>query len=174
LSPPVTGCWGSWKRLIYDVSDLQTDTEPRDQVLTLLLHARFARELVNQPLDDVRETSAAALDALFPGVRPHIKSAEIFVYPHAVAYWPLELGRSRFDELANELRRPEGRLYIGGDTTEDSHSEGAVVAALRMARQIIERRAELTTDASSGSTAAWSTPEGAGGDAMRAGAAGAR
>jgi monoamine oxidase len=25
---------------IYDVSDLQTDTEPRDQVLTLLLHAR--------------------------------------------------------------------------------------------------------------------------------------
>jgi monoamine oxidase len=159
---------------IYDVSDLQTDTEPRDQVLTLLLHARFARELVNQPLDDVRETSAAALDALFPGVRPHIKSAEIFVYPHAVAYWPLELGRSRFDELANELRRPEGRLYIGGDTTEDSHSEGAVVAALRMARQIIERRAELTTDASSGSTAAWSTPEGAGGDAMRAGAAGAR
>lgn len=159
---------------IYDVSDLQTDTEPRDQVLTLLLHARFARELVNQPLDDVRETSAAALDALFPGVRRHIKSAEIFVYPHAVAYWPLELGRSRFDELANELRRPEGRLYIGGDTTEDSHSEGAVVAALRMARQIIERRAELTTDASSGSTAAWSTPEGAGGDAMRAGAAGVR
>jgi monoamine oxidase len=68
---------------------------------------------VNQPLDDVRETSAAALDALFPGVRRHIKSAEIFVYPHAVAYWPLKLGRSRFDELANELRRPEGRLYIG-------------------------------------------------------------
>ena len=60
-----------------------------------------------------------------------------------MAYWPLEQGRSRFDDLANELRRPQGRLYIGGDTTEDSHSEGAVIAALRMARQIIERRAEL-------------------------------
>ncbi|MGH8608260.1 MAG: hypothetical protein ACREX9_12835, partial [Gammaproteobacteria bacterium] len=65
-------------------------------------------------------------------------------------------------------------LYIGGDTTEDSHSEGAVVAALRMARQIIERRAELTTVASSGSTAAWSAPEGAGAEAMRAGSPGVR
>ncbi|MGH8585568.1 MAG: hypothetical protein ACREWE_05095 [Gammaproteobacteria bacterium] len=129
---------------------------------------------MNQPFDEVRETSAAALDALFPGVRRHIRSAEIFVYPHAVAYWPLELGRSRFDELANELRRPESRLYIGGDTTEDSHSEGAVVAALRMARQIIEHRAELTTDASSGSTAAWSAPGGTGGEAMRAGSPGIR
>jgi monoamine oxidase len=60
-----------------------------------------------------------------------------------VAYWPLELGRSRFDDLANELRRPQGRLYIGGDTTEDSHSEGAVVSALRIAKDIVRRRAEL-------------------------------
>jgi monoamine oxidase len=76
-------------------------------------------------------------------VRPLIRSAEIFVYPQAVAYWPLELGRSRFDELADELRTPQGRVYIGGDTTEDSHSEGAVVAALRMSRAIAARRAEL-------------------------------
>jgi len=98
---------------------------------------------MNLPLDEVREKSAEALDNLFPGVRPHIKSAEIFVYPQAVAYWPLELGRSRFDELANELRRPQGRLYLGGDTTVDSHSEGAVVSALSISRQIIERRAEF-------------------------------
>lgn len=129
---------------IYDVSELQDDTgRKRERVLTLLLHARFARDLMNQPADQVRETSVEALDALFPGIRRHVTSAEIFVYPQAVAYWPLELGRSRFDELASELRRPQGRLYIGGDTTEDSHSEGAVIAALRMARQIIERRAEL-------------------------------
>ncbi len=75
-----------------------------------------------------------------PRLPPH---AEIFVYPQAVAYWPLEHGRSRFDDLANELRRPQGRLYIGGDTTEDSHSEGAVVAALRISKDIIARRAEL-------------------------------
>lgn len=129
---------------IYDVTDLQDGEEAEtDRLLTLLLHARFARDLMNEPADVIRERSAEALDALFPGVRPHIRSAEIFVYPQAVAYWPLESGRSRFDDLANELRRPKGRLYIGGDTTEDSHSEGATVAALRMARQIIERREEL-------------------------------
>jgi monoamine oxidase len=129
---------------IYDVSALQKDTgQEHERVLTLLLHARFARDLMNLPADEVREKSVEALDALFPGLRRYVTSAEVFVYPQAVAYWPLELGRSRFDELASELRRPQGRLYIGGDTTENSHSEGAVIAALRMARQIIERQAEL-------------------------------
>ena len=129
---------------IYDVTDLQ-DSEGREAegVLTLLLHARFARDLMGRPVDEVRDRSAAAVDALFPGASAYIRSAEIFVYPQAVAYWPLELGRSRFDDLANELRRPQGRLYIGGDTTEDSHSEGAVVAALRISKDIIRRRAEL-------------------------------
>ena len=128
---------------IYDVTDLQDGEGGGDAVLTLLLHANYARDLMGEPHDTIREETAEALDRLFPGVRRHIRSAEIFVYPQAVAHWPLELGRSRFDDLANELRRPHGRLYIGGDTTEDSHSEGATVAALRMARQILERRAEL-------------------------------
>lgn len=129
---------------IYDVTDLQGGSEKgRDALLTLLLHARFARDLMNQPLDEVREKSAEALDNLFPGVRKHIKSSEIFVYPQAVAYWPLELGRSRFDALANELRSPQGRLYFGGDTTVDSHSEGAVVSGLNISKHIISRRAEL-------------------------------
>jgi monoamine oxidase len=51
----------------------------------------------------------------------------------------LDLGRSRFDELANHLREPQGRLYIGGDMTENSHSEGAVLAAYRMSKFIGER-----------------------------------
>jgi monoamine oxidase len=129
---------------IYDVTDLQDAEKPNGEgLLTLLLHARYARDLMNLPADEIRERTADALEALFPGVRPLIRSAEIFVYPQAVAYWPLELGRSRFDELADELRTPQGRVYIGGDTTEDSHSEGAVVAALRMSRAIAARRAEL-------------------------------
>jgi monoamine oxidase len=139
----------SYAGSIYDVTDLQ-DSEhadgeeaETDRLLTLLLHAHFARDLMNEPADVIRERSAEALDRLFPGVRRHIRSAEIFVYPQAVAYWPLDAGRSRFDDLANALRRPHGRLYLGGDTTEDSHSEGATVAALRMARQIVERRGEL-------------------------------
>jgi len=111
----------------------------RDRVLTLLLHARFARSLIGRSADEIRQRSAENLDALFPGVKKHIKFAEIFVYPEAVAYWPLELGRSRFDALANKLREPQDRLYIGGDMTEDSHSEGAVVAALRMSQAIATR-----------------------------------
>jgi len=130
---------------IYDVTDLQHSDGgvEKDGVLTLLLHARFARELMNKPADEIRERTADALEELFPGARSYIKSAEIFVYPQAVANWPLELGRSRFDDLADELRRPQGRLYIGGDTTEDSHSEGAVVSALRISKDIVRRRAEL-------------------------------
>ena len=73
-------------------------------------------------------------------MKRHIKFSEIFVYPQAVAYWPLELGRSRFDHLANALREAEGRLYIGGDMTENSHSEGAIVAAQRMSNAIIARQ----------------------------------
>ncbi|HEX5754667.1 MAG TPA: FAD-dependent oxidoreductase [Archangium sp.] len=123
---------------IYDVTDLQASGQgTREQVVTLLLHARFARELMGKSLNEVHDKSAEALEQLFPGARQRIRSSEIFVYPSAVAYWPLELGRSRFDALANVLRRPHGRLLIGGDTTEDSHSEGAVVAALRMKRQIL-------------------------------------
>jgi len=84
-----------------------------------------------------------SLEALFPGIAQHVKLVELFVYPTAVAYWPLELGRSRYDALAQELRRPQGRVWIGGDTTENSHSEGAVQAAQRMAREIVARKAEL-------------------------------
>lgn len=124
---------------VYDATDLQDAPSDRDRVLTLLLHARFARNLLGRSADDIRQKCAESLDALFPGVKQHIKFAEIFVYPSAVAYWPLELGRSRFDSLANKLREPQGRLYIGGDMTEDSHSEGAVVAALRMSQALMER-----------------------------------
>lgn len=129
---------------IYDVGDLHGEGgAEKEGILTLLLHARFARDLIGKNVDEIRAKSIEALDALFPGAGADVRSAEIFVYPQAVAYWPLDLGRSRFDDLANELRKPQGRLYIGGDTTEDSHSEGAIVAALRMSKDIVRRKAEL-------------------------------
>jgi monoamine oxidase len=128
---------------IYDVGDLQGEGAEKEGLLTLLLHARFARDLMGKPVDEIRAESIKALDALFPGAGGDVRDTEIFVYPQAVAYWPLDLGRSRFDDLANALRRPQGRLYIGGDTTEDSHSEGAIVAALRMSKDIVRRKAEL-------------------------------
>jgi monoamine oxidase len=113
--------------------------EPR--LFTLLLHAGFAREVMSLPHDAVRARVYAAMDALFPGISRHFLDAEIFAYPRAVAYWPLDLGRSRFDALAQHLRRPMDRIWIGGDTTENAHSEGAVQAGERMAREVLSARA---------------------------------
>ena len=128
---------------IYDATDFQPAGPSADRYLTLLVHARFARQMLGMHADAMREHAVRSLDALFPGVAPHVRFVELFVYPTAVAYWPLELGRSRYDDLADELRRPEGAVWIGGDTTENSHSEGSVQAALRMAKELIARKAEL-------------------------------
>ena len=69
---------------------------------TLLVHARFAHQMLGMNADDMRAHSIRSLDALFPGIAPHVELAEIFAYPTAVAYWPLSLGRSRYDALAQE------------------------------------------------------------------------
>jgi hypothetical protein len=34
--------------------------------------------------------------------------------------------------LAEHLRSPHGRVHIGGDTTQSSHSDGALLSAARM------------------------------------------
>ena len=127
---------------IYDATDFQK-AGGADRYLTLLVHARFARDMLGMSADEMRAHAVRSLDALFPGAGAHVRLVELFVYPTAVAYWPLELGRSRYDALAAELRRPEGALWIGGDTTENSHSEGAVQAALRMAKEIVARKPAL-------------------------------
>ena len=64
----------------------------------------------------------------------------VFDHPQAVAAWPVALGRSRFDALAAALRRPHGNVLIGGDSTETSHSDGAVRAGLRMAATVLGQR----------------------------------
>jgi monoamine oxidase len=133
---------------VYEASDfqdtLQATKKSPDRILTLLMHAKYARDMLKMSADEMRAHAVKSLDALFPGVAKHVKRAEIFVYPTAVAYWPVALKRSRFDADAVELRKAEGNIYIGGDTTEDSHSEGAVQAGIRMAEQLIARKAELT------------------------------
>jgi monoamine oxidase len=110
------------------------------RLFTLLLHAGFARDVMYLPHDAVRDRVYGAMDALFPGISSHFVDAAVFPYPRAVAYWPLEEGRSRFDSLALHLRRPVGRVWIGGDTTENAHSEGAIQAAERMAREVLAAR----------------------------------
>ena len=121
---------------VYEATGFQAHTPTADRYLTMLIHARFARQMLEMNADDMRAHAIRSLDAIFPGIAPHVKLAEIFSYPTAVAYWPLSLGRSRFDDLAATLRTPENGIWIGGDTTENSHSEGSVQAALRMAAQV--------------------------------------
>jgi monoamine oxidase len=135
---------------IYEASagDRPCDGDSREpRLFTLLLHARFARDVMDLPHDAIRARVYAAMDDLYPGISAHFLDAEIFSYPRAVAYWPLGEGRSRFDALAQHLRRPVGRVWIGGDTTENAHSEGAVQAAERMAREILEARGQARTQA---------------------------
>ena len=128
---------------IYEATSFQPTGKSEDRYLTLLIHARFAQQMLGMNADEMREHAVKSLDAVFPGIARHVRLAEIFVYPTAVAYWPLALGRSRYDALAAELRRPQGRVWIGGDTTENSHSEGAVQAALRMARELAAIKADI-------------------------------
>ena len=76
-----------------------------------------------------------------------VTDVRVVDHPRAVAYWPQRCGRSRFDALATALRAPHGRVLIGGDSTDASHSDGVVRAAQRMAAMILagapERVGEL-------------------------------
>lgn len=128
---------------IYEATDFQPTGTSGERYLTLLIHARFARQMATMTADEMRDHAVASLDAVFPGIARHVRMAEVFAYPTSVAYWPVKEGRSRFDALARELRRPHGRIWIGGDTTENSHSEGAVQAALRISKELVARKAEV-------------------------------
>ncbi len=52
--------------------------------------------------------------------------------------WPSDAAAST--PLAAALRRPHGNVLIGGDSTETSHSDGAVRAGLRMAATVLGQR----------------------------------
>jgi len=118
----------------------------RDHVLTMLIHGRHARALTGRPHEEIVARGVAALARLaegpsgrplLGGVAAAVTGALVFDHPHAVAYWPHALLRSRYDHLAEGLRAPHGRILIGGDSTDSSHSDGAVRAGQRMAAHIL-------------------------------------
>ncbi len=123
----------------------------RDLVLTLLVHGVHARRLRGLPAEEIVRRVTGDLDGLraatgadpvprplWPGLSRHVTDARAHDYPQAVAYWPVRLGRSRFDDRSAALREPQGRVHFGGDTTEGSHSDGAVRSAQRIARTVAE------------------------------------
>lgn len=123
---------------IYNSTDFEKQlSKDQDLILTVLIHGDKAVKWSNLPSQEILDKTSEQLNCLFPGFSTYITSSQINAYPQAVAYWPLDQKRSRFDALAQKLREPFGRIQIGGDTTENSHSEGAAIAASRMAQVII-------------------------------------
>ncbi|RIL08883.1 MAG: hypothetical protein DCC75_07830 [Proteobacteria bacterium] len=108
-------------------------------VLSLLITGSHAETFNLTPLDQVRATIIPELEKLFPGITKMLKGVEFHrVHPRAIAAWPT--GRSRFDEQSNEIRRPENRVYLAGDFTETSHSDGAFISAKRVVGDIASSR----------------------------------
>ena len=122
---------------------LVDDTPGLDPLLTMLVPGRYARSLCAAPPYSRGPRMRRALDRvagevpLWPGLGHLVLESRIFAYPDAVATWHVDRGRSRFDEPAQALRRPHGRLRFAGDTLESSHSDGAVRSGQRVAREIV-------------------------------------
>lgn len=122
--------------VIYDGNPDQEDAKTK--VISLLVIGDHAEAFNLMPLDIVRSTITKGFDRLFPGMAKEIKGMEFYRYhPRAIAGWPV--GRSRFDELSAEVRKPENGVYLSGDFTEGTHSDGAFISAFRVAADIIEK-----------------------------------
>jgi hypothetical protein len=110
--------------------------------LTVLVHGKMAKELCQLDDSQIQTYVTARFNSLFPGAMDYLDEVEVFPFPKAVAYWDVKLGRSRFDDLAVHLRKPFGagkRIFIGGDQTYGSHSEGAAISAMTISKDIIKR-----------------------------------
>jgi monoamine oxidase len=111
------------------------------KILSLLIYGDTAEAFNLAPLDQARDQITAGLDKLWPGIATEIQNIEFYRYhPRAIAAWPV--GRSRFDELSEEIRRPENNLFLAGDFTESSHSDGAFISAHRCVEAILALRAK--------------------------------
>lgn len=123
------------------IYDGNPDQSQPTKVLSFLVHGDLAEAYNLMPLDVVRPKVLAAMDKFWPGIAPEVTHMEFYRYhPRAVAAWPV--GRSRYDELSNEVRQPEHGIHLAGDFTESSHSNGAVISGQRAVRQILKARAE--------------------------------
>lgn len=122
--------------VIYDGNPDHADGDGL-RILSLLIGGDRAERLNFTPLDKAREEIKTAFDKLWPGLSANIVDMEFYRYhPRAIAAWPV--GRSRFDQMSDEIRVPENNVYLAGDHTESSHSDGAVNSAVRVVSQIMK------------------------------------
>jgi monoamine oxidase len=121
------------------IYDGNPDQNTPTKIISLLITGDHAEAFNMMPLDEVRARILAGFDRLWPGFSKEVQGVEFYrFHPRAVAGWPV--GRSRFDDLAKEVRRPENRVYLSGDFTEGTHSSGAFKSAYRVVSQILKER----------------------------------
>jgi monoamine oxidase len=119
------------------VYDGNPDQDTKTKIVSLLITGDTAEMYNMMPLDQVRAKLYASFDKLWPGFSKEIQGVEFYrFHPRAIASWPV--GRSRFDEMSNEIRKPDNHVFLSGDFTEGTHSSGAFVAASRVSKSIIE------------------------------------
>ena len=113
----------------------------RQQTLLNLLITGANAERFNARISAVDEVKTVLLDAFekqWPGFGQFVRQIYFYRYhPRAIAAWPV--GRSRFDALSDSMRQPQGRVYFAGDFTEDTHSNGATIAAKRVVEAILQQ-----------------------------------
>ncbi|GIW22066.1 MAG: hypothetical protein KatS3mg068_1073 [Candidatus Sericytochromatia bacterium] len=119
-------------------ADRKDDKSP--YIVNLLITGEYAEKFNYRGLlfDEIRNELNLAFEKIWKGSSKKIIKYEFFRYhPRAIAAWPV--GRSRFDELSEDLRKPFGRIYFAGDFTESSHSDGAIRSALRVVNDILKK-----------------------------------
>ena len=122
-----------------DIGEGMRKTGDTPRILSLLIGGDRAERFNFTPLDQARAEIKSAFEKLWPGVSRSIVDMEFYRYhPRAIAAWPV--GRSRFDQMSDEIRTPENNVYLAGDHTESSHSDGAVNSAMRAVSQILKSK----------------------------------
>jgi monoamine oxidase len=121
--------------VIYDGFSPKADAT---KVLLNLLITGPAAENFNlriRSVEQIQTDITQSLDTLWPGSGKLVRGFAFYRYhPRAIASWPV--GRSRFDTLSDEMRKPFGRVYFAGDYTEGTHSHHAAQSALRVINSI--------------------------------------
>jgi len=118
--------------VIYDGNPHQNT---KIKIISLLITGSQAEAFNFQNQAEIREILKKRFDEFWPGFSKEIIDMEFHRYhPRAIGGWPV--GRSRFDELSDELRKMENRLFMAGDYTHGTHSSDAIKSSQRVVSEL--------------------------------------
>jgi monoamine oxidase len=121
--------------VIYGVVGGTQEPGPPLLVFSLLIHGGWAQAFHMQPHEAKVREVVADLERLWPGFAGHVRSSHVYTYhPGAIAVFGP--GRSPLDAAAQRLREPDRGVYLVGDWTIGTHSDGAARSALDAAARI--------------------------------------